>query len=372
MPSSKKSSRRERRQGPAQQVARRRAADFVFGGTRKGLRAALDTLARAGADVSSKWRDLLRRLGPSRDEFVALLRLGFHAHSRQIKASDYEALALNVRRLGEEFASRGVPEEDAISALALHLEACLDQLVEERREQVLALARLTGAMQGFVLRGYAKGRRDGWHTADDQERMKLSRDLHDEIGADLVVLKLYIEMISMELSHGHLDQVEDKLNQAMSLVGRTIESVRRLTLDLGPAVLEQIGFVSAVRLYTRQFSERTGIAIQLQTEGLPASIPVNHETALYRVLQGALSNVAKHASAGKVQVNLGGFRDAVVVMIVEDDGVGFDVLRARPGFGLASMRERIQSLGGRVHVGPGRRAGTRLEVDLPLSGSEEP
>src|SRR5262249_5530294 len=160
--------------------------------------------------------------------------------------------------------------------------------------------------------------------------------------------------------------------EALSLVARAIESVRRLTLDLGPAILEQIGFLPAVRHYARQFSERTGIRIQFSEAGLPADIPATHETALYRVLQGALSNVAKHARASSVRVTLGGVRDAVVVMIVEDDGVGFDPDRGRQGFGLTAMRDRIHSLGGRLHVesrgarAPGGRSGTRIEIDLPL------
>src|SRR5262249_12683074 len=116
--------------------------------------------------------------------------------------------------------------------------------------------RLTSAIQRFVLSGYADGRTAGWHRIDEQERLRLSRDLHDEIGADLVVLKLYIEMISLDMKKAQLDRVGPKLEEAVALVGHALDSVRRLILDLGPALLEQIGFLAAVKLYCRQFGAR--------------------------------------------------------------------------------------------------------------------
>ena len=135
-----------------------------------------------------------------------------------------------------------------------------------------------------------------------------------------------------------------------------------------------MGFLPAVRLYARQFGTRTGIKVDVREADLPAEVPETHETALYRVMQGALSNVAKHAHAQNVRVTLGGLRDAVIVMIIEDDGVGFEMSRpgSARGFGLTAMRDCVQSLGGRLHVQSrsasmaGGRQGTRIEIDLPL------
>jgi signal transduction histidine kinase len=131
-----------------------------------------------------------------------------------------------------------------------------------------------------------------------------------------------------------------------------------------------------MRLYARQFGSRTGIKVEVRDADLPAQVPPTHETALYRVMQGALSNVAKHAHAQNVRLTLGGLRDVVLVMIIEDDGVGFEMARPRSarGFGLSAMRDRVQSLGGRLHVqsrtapAPAGRTGTRIEIDLPLKG----
>lgn len=213
----------------------------------------------------------------------------------------------------------------------------------------------------------------GLRTLDDRERQKLSRDLHDEVGADLIVLKLYVEMIALELSKGRVAQVRPKLQEALVLIAHCLESVRRLSLDLGPAFLDTLGFVPALRSVVRQFSLRTGIQVELEEKDAPVAMPASHEAALYRVLLGALSNVAKHSRARHVSVTLRGEGDAFV-MIVEDDGKGFDVRAQRPerSFGFTAMRGRIRGLRGRLSIesrSAGRRggkSGTRIEVRLPL------
>ncbi|MBI3932748.1 MAG: sensor histidine kinase [Acidobacteria bacterium] len=370
---------RERRRAPVERVLRRRDAAQLFAGVRRPLHEALARLAAQAGPIDRRWRQLLRLLQPGREEFEALARLHLKAHVRALRVADYDAYLETIRRHGQALARAGVPEEHAVAALAFHLESCLGHLLAaDQRALALALVRLTAAIQRFVLKGYGDGRGEGWRRVDDQERLRLSRDLHDEVGADLVVMKLYIEMIALELSRGNVSPIGPKLQEVLDLVSRSIDSVRRLTLDLGPAVLEQLGFLPALRLYTRQFSVRTGIQVEVREAGPPTGVPAAHETALYRVLQGALSNVAKHAKARNVRVTLGGFKDAVVVMIVEDDGVGFDVSRLATSraFGISAMRERVQSLGGRLHVEsrPARagagKSGTRIEIDLPLKQSD--
>jgi signal transduction histidine kinase len=138
--------------------------------------------------------------------------------------------------------------------------------------------------------------------------------------------------------------------------------------------------MSAIRTYARQYAARTGVEVKVVEGRMPKRIPPTHQTALYRVLQGALSNVAKHARATKVKVTVGSVRDRVMVMVIEDNGVGFDPMGLRPerAFGLTAMRDRIGSLGGRAHIDSrparlhGRRSGTRIEIDLPLPREREP
>jgi signal transduction histidine kinase len=379
---SRNNHRADRRRGHAREVMERHGLAGLLIAVRAPLQRALEALGQRRKETLASWRRLLRRLAPGRDEFAPLARLQLDAHyQRHLKTGNEDAFVEALRQEGRTLAAGGVPEDQAVAAIALHLESSLGQILTGRaREKALPLsmARLAGVAQSALLAGYAEGRVAGWRRLDDHERLKLSRDLHDEIGADLVVLKLYIEMMALELGHGNMEALGPKLQEALDLVARTIESVRRLTLDLGPAVLEQIGFLPAVRLYCRQFASRTGIRLEVHDAGLPGEIPTSHETALYRVMQGALSNVVKHSRARNVRISLGGYRDAVIVMILEDDGTGFDPLHlsAHGRFGLTAMRDRIQSLGGRLHVesktsrSRGSGTGTRIEIDLPLRTGE--
>jgi signal transduction histidine kinase len=214
----------------------------------------------------------------------------------------------------------------------------------------------------------------------ERERRRLSHDLHDEIGHDLILIKLYLEMISIATKDRDVPDVQPRLSEAIGLVSHAIDAVRRLVLDLGPAVFDELGFLPAVKSYAAQFSVHTGIRVTVHEGYIPDTVPLTHQIALYRLLQGALSNVLKHARASNVSVSVGSRKDSVLIMVVEDDGNGFDTM-AKPGrrsFGLTAMRERVEVLGGRIHV-ESRRAnasvkkhGTRIEVDLPLPGGEEP
>ncbi len=378
---SRRPASQERRRTPAQQVMRRAPLNRLFSGIQRPLARALERLAPESERIRSEWRRLLRSLAPSRTEFDLLADLDVRAHLRHLRASDYDAYVQALERDGQALARRGVPEEHVVAALAFNLEGCLSHLLDkevEHKALALSLVRLTSAIQRFMLSGYTKSRSAGWHRVDEQERKRLSRDLHDEVGADLVVLKLYIEMIALELRKDQVEVARAKLDEALSLISHALESVRRLSLDLGPAILEQVGILPAVKLYGRHFAARTGIAVQVMEADLPEKVPASHQATLYRVLQGALSNVAKHAKARNVTVSLGSVKHAVIIMVIEDDGMGFDVARqtSRGAFGLAAMRDRIQSLGGRLHIESRARrshrgkTGTRIEIDLPVAPGE--
>jgi signal transduction histidine kinase len=148
---------------------------------------------------------------------------------------------------------------------------------------------------------------------------------------------------------------------------------------LGPAVWNEQGFVPAVRLYARQFTKRTGVKVRIDAARMRAKLPTRCETALYKVLQGALSNVVAHADAHIVKITLASGRDSVSLKI-EDDGRGFNVegkLRVpRQSYGLRAMRKRVELLGGAIHFvsRPARRRaecrGTTVEAHLPLEDGE--
>jgi signal transduction histidine kinase len=340
---------------------------------RRPLSSAVEALAEQDAAIQRAWRRKLQRLGYKSDEVDALSPLTFTTYLPQIRTGGFDGYCLALEGAGEALARRGMPEARAVAALGAQLESALPYVVGGPvGEDAAALVRLTFAGALSLMAGYSRARTSSWRSFGEQERHRFSRDLHDEIGHQLVVLKLYLGVISGEMDKARPAQIREKLDEATDLVSQTIQSVRRLILDLGPVALEGVGFLPAVKLYARQFSARTGVKVLVRARALPGPLPSGHETALYRLLQGALSNVLKHANARTVTITVRALSGRAVSMTIEDDGMGFDTAAPRQAFGLAAMRDRVASLGGRLRVesqprGSRRRwRGTRIEVELPL------
>ncbi|PYQ06133.1 MAG: hypothetical protein DMF83_12990 [Acidobacteria bacterium] len=364
-------------------MTRRFPPDQLLSELREPLRRALERLAPAFPEVQSSWRAGLARLVRRRDECDAVTSLALDRYQPLLSGGDFEAFAAELEHQGQALANRGVAEEHATLALALYLEHCLTRLGREapgEPELAVALARVVSVAQLFLHAGYANARAVGWRALDEQDRRRLARDLHDEIGHSLVVLKLYMEQMAQDFEKGRTTEAGRKLEETVGLVGDAIESVRRVILDIGPAILEELGLQQAVRLYARQFSARTRIKVHVRDSALPGRLPHTHETALYRVLQGALANVLKHSQAGNATVTLAAGPGSSVVMSIEDDGIGFEAHRRAPAlsFGLNTMRERMDALGGSFLVesslarsGKGRQ-GTRIVVSLPLPAGYSP
>jgi len=156
------------------------------------------------------------------------------------------------------------------------------------------------------------------------------------------------------------------------MLGQTAEEVERISRNLRPSVLDQLGLVSVLRDTSKEFARRTGVSVKLACVRLAARLPAATELTLYRILQEALNNVEKHARARHVTVCLEQ-QDDFVQLAVEDDGIGFDLdhplakRQGQGGLGLLSMRERVTYVGGALKIKSVRRAGTDIEVRIPLS-----
>jgi signal transduction histidine kinase len=351
--------------------SRRRTA--LLGALDEPRRLSLDALATQTEAVREAWERRLARLQFTAEERAAVSALALSRYLASVRDHGFEAYAQAVERAGHDLAERGMPEERAMAALAAQLESALPHVVGTPEQDQSAVVRIALSASVALAAGYSAARAASWRRFGERERERLSRDLHDEIGHHLVVLKLYLGLVQSDLSRAPAARIRAKLDEATELVGQAIQSVRRLILDLGPVALEGVGFLPAVKLYARQFGARTGVKVHVRNRGLTAPLPAAHETALYRLLQGALSNVLKHAQARQVTVTMG-VGDGSITMAIEDDGVGFDTSAPRQAFGLAAMRDRVASLDGRFHVesqpgapGPGWH-GTRIEVELPLAG----
>jgi signal transduction histidine kinase len=197
---------------------------------------------------------------------------------------------------------------------------------------------------------------------EERERRALSRELHDEVGQSLGALLLEVEHLA-EISRETAAHAS-VLQNIKKLAENCVNEVRNMTLLLRPSMLDDLGLVAALEWQAREVSRRTGIVIDTVDEGVSYTLPDEHRTCVYRVVQEALNNCAKHADAKRVRIVVHQEPKWLRVSI-EDDGKGFDPSRTL-GLGLIGMRERISQLGGVLEVGSDPERGTRLRVELPL------
>jgi len=199
-------------------------------------------------------------------------------------------------------------------------------------------------------------------TAQESERRRLARELHDETGQALTSILLGLRPVEEAQNE---DELRAAVTEVRDLVRSTLQDVRRLAVDLRPSALDDFGLVPALERLVGSFTEQTGIAVDFQSL-LTGRLPPEIETALYRIVQESLTNVVKHARAGRVSIVLRRGQDAVSV-VVEDDGVGFDPSATREdGLGLVGMRERVALLGGRFDIESRPGAGTTFVAEVPL------
>ncbi|MBX5473974.1 MAG: GAF domain-containing sensor histidine kinase [Thermoleophilia bacterium] len=200
-------------------------------------------------------------------------------------------------------------------------------------------------------------------TAQELERRRLARELHDETGQALTSILLGLRRIEEARS---AEEMRNAVAEVRDLVRSTLQDVRQLAVELRPKTLDDFGLVPAVERLVQSLGEQTGLSIQFEAAVPEGRLPAEVETALYRIVQEALTNVVKHARATAVSVVLTRKDDSVSV-VVEDDGVGFEPERTRDGgLGLVGMRERVGLLGGRLRIESSPGAGSTLVVEVPL------
>jgi signal transduction histidine kinase len=200
-------------------------------------------------------------------------------------------------------------------------------------------------------------------TAQEAERRRLALELHDETGQALTSILLGLRSVE---EAGSEEAMRRAVGEVRALVRSTLQDVRQLAVDLRPSALDDFGLVPALERLIASFTEQTSIAVDFQAM-LPERLPSEIETALYRIVQESLTNVVKHARAGRVSIVIRRKENAVSV-VLEDDGVGFDPTTAREdGLGLVGMRERLALLGGRLDIESRPGAGTTFVAEVPLT-----
>jgi signal transduction histidine kinase len=200
--------------------------------------------------------------------------------------------------------------------------------------------------------------------AQEQERRRLARELHDETGQALTSILLGLKPLEDALSEHPARAAAAELREH---VVNALQDVRRLAVELRPAVLDDFGLVAALERLTESFAEQTGISVDFHSALGETRLPGAVESALYRVVQESLTNIVKHADAIKVSVSIAR-RESAVAAVIEDDGRGFDPRATRgDGIGLLGMTERLALIGGRVEIESRPGAGTTLVAEVPLA-----
>ncbi|TAK33688.1 MAG: HAMP domain-containing protein [Chloroflexota bacterium] len=212
-------------------------------------------------------------------------------------------------------------------------------------------------------------------TAQEEERKRIARELHDDTSQALAALGLTLETIMVAPAQTAED-VKHKLEHAQVMAVRILEDVHKLIFDLRPSLLDDLGLLAALGWYAESRLEPLGVKIMIETTGEERRLPPQMETALFRVVQEALNNVARHAEAEHTDVTID-FRSDSVVVEVADDGKGFDPREVSAsadsprGLGLLGMRERVSLMNGQLEVqsAPGEGSSVRIQVPVPMEVS---
>ncbi len=228
----------------------------------------------------------------------------------------------------------------------LHLERELEQRLEENTRARADLQELSAKLV----------------RAQENERRSLARELHDEVGQSLSAILMEAESAACA---DDLPEARDHLASVRTLAEQTVNEVRDLALLLRPSMLDDFGLVPALNWHAREMTKRTGLNVVLAADDAADELPDEHKTCIYRLVQEAVNNSARHACARTVEVQVRR-RDDRVLFSVRDDGSGFDTRFVR-GLGLLGMEERVRRLGGQLKIDsqPGR--GTTIAAELPLA-----
>ena len=315
-----------------------KAAEEIFGRSRDtAIGAALDDFIPARFRTGH--RELVRRFGEGDG------RARRRGHARVVRG---------LRSNGEEF-----PIDASISQVVEGGQRYFTVIVRDvtqRVEQEEALRKSRDEIQVFA---------QAANTAREQEKSRIARELHDELGQSLTALKIDLGWLRENL-RSQPAEVSGKLDAMQLLVDGTVAAARRISADLRPLMLDDLGLTAAAEWLVHDFTNRTGIACELVLGGASLDLPDPYSTTVFRVLQESLTNIARHAQANQVEVTLE--REAESVLLtVSDDGRGFVPGEPPAGsFGLIGQRERAYLVKGEIRVDSAPGRGTRVELRIPV------
>jgi PAS domain S-box-containing protein len=202
----------------------------------------------------------------------------------------------------------------------------------------------------------------------EDERANIAREIHDELGQQLTVMKMDISWMKKKVKNGDIEPLPAKMDEVLSIIDGTVSSVRRIATDLRPSLLDDIGLIAAIEWEVDMFTKRTGIKVNLVKPDAISAMPNEYITGLYRILQESLTNIIRHASATQVDIHLKN-QNNEFILYIEDNGTGFDmnIVAGKKTLGLLGIKERSVMMQGVFTINSEPLKGTKLEVKVPLS-----
>jgi len=208
----------------------------------------------------------------------------------------------------------------------------------------------------------------GLVAAQESERKRLSRELHDHVGQILTALRMEVGNLGdLQPRGGHI--FAERQHSAKGLADQALQSVRDISMGLRPSMLDDLGLEPAIRWQARDFARRTGVDVDVRVEGDLDSLPESHRIHAFRIIQESLTNIARHADAHGVLITAH-HSPSRLMLTIQDDGRGFDSARKSGGAGMLGIRERVQELGGRCEIHSQLAKGTLVHIDIPIEERE--
>ncbi|MGD9098841.1 MAG: GAF domain-containing protein [Anaerolineae bacterium] len=203
--------------------------------------------------------------------------------------------------------------------------------------------------------------------AQEAERTRIARELHDEAGQALTAVRLQLDFVTSILPSDVPLPVRRQIKQAQNLIGRTLQEIRRISIDLRPSLLDDLGLTPALRWQCDHLSRHANLAIRFESTQDTRRLDANVETAVYRAAQEALTNIVRHAQATVVEISLE-YQDERLDLTISDNGRGFPEAPGQEiGLGLIGIRERLSAVGGALHIDSQPGTGSTLYIQVPLS-----
>lgn len=307
-------------------------------------------------------RDLLKQTFT--DFIAATSQDDFYLHCRQVLARESrQSCELRLHRAdGSPFEAR------------LESHATLDEAGDEHQIQTILIdVTDRNQLQAELAaeRNRLRALTERLAEVQERERQRLAQELHDQVGQNLTALSFTLSAARIQLPHSpELDTIQRHLDDSLALVEQIAELTRNLMAELRPPMLDDYGLVDSLDWYAEQFTARTGLPVEFSENVSNIRLAAAVETALFRVTQEALTNVAKHAQANQLTINLTQ-NDTRTRLVIADDGLGFnpheiaDESKPGPHLGLLNMAERILAVGGRCHIQSAPGQGTQVIVEVP-------